>query len=508
MTFSFAALFSGPSRKRWAALVAGAALVLSFAPYELVWLAPLSLATLILLWDSTTSRQAFWIGYCFGLGLFTAGTYWLYISLNILGGLWPPMALLLMFGLIAVMALYVALSGSLAVWLTPAGGFLRWVIVVPASWVLMEWLRGWLFTGFPWMSVGYSQIETPLGALAPVVGVYGVSAVTVFYGGLIVSVVQEGAFVRRLTAIVVSALGLAGLLALEPVEWSVAEQKELQVTLVQGAVPQELKWLPAQLEPTLELYQRLSFEQVPRDLYIWPEAAVPAFPFEIPDFLQNLNDKLHSQGSQLFTGILTYDIERGEYRNTLWALGGEEGMYFKRHLVMFGEYFPLPDFAKRLLRIMNLPSESISAGAANQALLVVKGIPVAATICYEIAFGAEQLQFFPAAQLLVNVSNDGWFGDSIAPHQHLQIGQMRARETGRYLLRATNTGVTAVVDAQGRVISRLPQFEPGVINANVRAYSGATPYISFGNWPVVSGAVLLLLVAFLLRRYLPAASIR
>jgi apolipoprotein N-acyltransferase len=200
-----------------------------------------------------------------------------------------------------------------------------------------------------------------------------------------------------------------------------------------------------------------------------------------------------STDTQLFAGILTYDPKLGEYKNTLWAMGAEEGMYFKRHLVAFGEYFPLPDFAKRILRIMNLPSESIMPGAADQPLLLAKGVPVAVTICYEIAFAAEQLAFFPAAQLMVNVSNDAWFGNSIAPHQHLQIGQMRALETGRYLLRATNTGITAIVDPRGKVTDRIPQFEPGVLNAVVQPYLGATPFVTMGNWPLI--VVLFLITA-------------
>jgi len=495
---SLAAVFSGPARKRWVAFVAGCALVLSFQPFALVWLAPLSLACLILLWEGTTPRQAGWIGYCYGLGLFTAGTYWLYVSLNILGGLWPPVALFMMACLIAVLAIYVALTGYLAVRIVPGSGLLRWLLIIPAVWTLTEWLRGWLFTGFPWLSVGYSQVETPLGALAPVLGVYGVTWASVVCAGVVVCLVQA-AFVTRLVVFVLSVLAFMGLTSLADMEWTRAADRELRVTLVQGAVPQELKWKPQQLEPTLELYQSLSNSQGDRDLIIWPEAAIPALPFEVPEFLLGLNEQMVSTDTQLFAGILTYDPKLGEYKNTLWAMGAEEGMYFKRHLVAFGEYFPLPDFAKRILRIMNLPSESIMPGAADQPLLLAKGVPVAVTICYEIAFAAEQLAFFPAAQLMVNVSNDAWFGNSIAPHQHLQIGQMRALETGRYLLRATNTGITAIVDPRGKVTDRIPQFEPGVLNAVVQPYLGATPFVTMGNWPLIVVLFLITAVAGLPR---------
>jgi apolipoprotein N-acyltransferase len=278
------------------------------------------------------------------------------------------------------------------------------------------------------------------------------------------------------------------LLALQPLagaRWTQPAAGELNVTLVQGAIPQDRKWRADQLQPTLALYRRLSLEVDDQDLIVWPEAAIPAFPFEVSDFITELRAELRRRNTQLLTGILTYDAERGQYLNTLWALGAEGGEYHKRHLVMFGEYFPLPEFAKRWLRIMNLPSEDIAAGASEQPLLTAQGVPLATTICYEIAFAAEQLPFISRAQLLVNVSNDAWFGDSIAPHQHLQISQMRAREAGRYLLRATNTGITAVIDPAGRVLERLPQFEPGVIRMPVLPYSGATPYARFGNWPVL-----------------------
>ncbi|TDJ42528.1 MAG: apolipoprotein N-acyltransferase [Gammaproteobacteria bacterium] len=500
MSFSLTRIFSGPARKRWVAFIAGSGLVLSFQPFALIWLAPLSLACLILLWEGTTPRQAGWIGYCYGLGLFTAGTYWLYISLNILGGLWPPIALFMMACLIAALAGYVALTGYLAVRIGPASGLTRWLIVIPAVWTLTEWLRGWLFTGFPWLSVGYSQVETPLGALAPLTGVYGVTWITLVCAGVVVCLVQ-GAYIARVIVFVLSALALMGLLNLQAIAWTQGNEPELQVLLVQGAVPQELKWAPQQLQPTLDLYQKLSNGAGEHDLIIWPEAAIPALPYEVPEFLQNLNEQMVSTDTQLFTGILTYDIELGEYKNTLWAMGAEEGKYFKRHLVAFGEYFPLPDFAKKIMRIMNLPSESIMSGADNQPLLLVKGVPVAATICYEIAFGAEQLQFFPKAQLMVNVSNDAWFGDSIAPHQHLQIGQMRALETGRYLLRVTNTGITAIVDPHGRVTERIPQFEPGVIDAVVQPYVGATPFVRVGNWPIIAGLFLVTAIAGLFRYF-------
>lgn len=477
------------------AFLSGALLVLAFAPFGIAWLAPVLLAFLILLWEGATPGEAARTGFAFGFGFFVAGTYWLYISLNILGGLWPPLALLMMLGLVVAMAAYIAATGWVAVWLVPATSpWMRWVLAVPSAWVLFEWLRGWLFTGFPWLSIGYAFGDTLLGAYAPVAGVYGISWLILLLAGLLVTLLQ-GTRTHRFVAATLVCMLLIVAMWLSRLEWTQPAGAELRVSMVQGAVPQELKWRPEQLQPTLDLYNEYSFAQEPQDLIIWPEAAIPALSFEIPEFLDALQERLEARDTRLFTGILTYDLDRGQYLNTLWALGAEPGMYHKRHLVAFGEYFPLPDFATRWLRIMNLPSESIAKGASNQALLTVKGVPVAATICYELAFGAEQLGYLKQAQLLVNVSNDGWFGDSIAPHQHLQIGQMRARETGRFLLRATNTGITAVVAPDGRILQRLPQFESGVLNAVVVPMARSTPYIRWGNAPVLGLSAALLLVA-------------
>ena len=474
---------AGARSGRILAFIAGALLVAAFAPFGLYWLAPLATALLLLLWEAATPRQAAWSGFCFGAGLFVAGTWWLYISLNILGGLWPPIAILLMFGLVMIMAAYIALTGYLTVRLAPAGP-LRWLLIFPAVWTLTEWLRGWFLTGFPWMSLGYSQAESLAGAIAPVAGVYGVTWFVIILAGLLAAAVRlapkQAAWP---VAGIILLLALVSLL--DKRDWTLATGDPLQVRLVQGAIPQERKWLPEQLQPTLNLYRELSNGDTNPDLIVWPEAAVPALPFEVRDFLDGLHGEMVERDTQLFLGILTFDSKNGEFFNTLWAIGDEQGKYYKRHLVPFGEYFPVPEFVRKVLRLMNLPSEDIAAGEEGQEPLFVKGVPVAPTICYEIAYGSEQLEFFPQARLLVNVSNDAWFGDTIAPYQHLQINQFRARETGRYLLRATNTGITTVIGPDGRVIDRIPQFEPGYVEASVYPHTGNPPYLRLGNWPVL-----------------------
>jgi apolipoprotein N-acyltransferase len=492
--------FAGPENARWIALVAGALLVPAFAPFGWYWIAPLPLACLLFLWEKATPRQAAWIGFSFGVGLFAAGTWWLYISLNILGGLWPPLALLMMLVFVIALASFAAMAGYVVVHFSQGNSATRWLLVFPASWALAEWLRGWVLTGFPWMSIGYSQTESALGAIAPLAGVYGVTWVTVLLAGALVACLA-GNTRQRFTGLGVIVCTAGITIVLHKQIWTQDTGRDFHVRLVQGAIPQEKKWLPEQLEPTLNLYRDLSISEEPLDLIIWPEAAIPALPYEVEEFLQSLHDEMVARDTQLFTGILTYDIDNDQFLNTLWALGEEESQYYKRHLVAFGEYFPVPDFIRRIMRLINLPSESISPGNDAQKPLYAKGVPVAPTICYEIAFGAEQLGFFPEAQLLVNVSNDAWFGDTIAPHQHLQINQFRARETGRYMLRTTNTGITAVINPAGHVEQRIPQFEPGALNATVRPFVGQTPYTRFGNWLPVTGMLLLVAAgAWLARR--------
>ena len=490
-----------PAAARWVALLAGMSLVLAFAPFGLYWLPPIALAILLWLIDPLDPRTGARIGFFFSLGTFVAGTWWLYISLNILGGLWPPFAVLLMLGLVLIMSCYGALTAWLMLRLTVPGS-LRWLVVFPAVWTLLEWLRGWVLSGFPWMSLGYSQVDSPLGAIAPVAGVYGVSWLVALLAGFVCGLLF-GSARQRLHAVLANLLVVAVVTLAASVDWTGPAGDALQVRLVQGAVPQEEKWKADNLMPTLDLYRELSQSDDPLDLIIWPEAAIPALQFEVSDYVDKLHAEMVDRETQLLTGMLKFDIERDEFLNTLWAFGAETGEYHKRHLVPFGEYFPVPAFVRKVMRLMNLPSEDISPGGDDQLPLLAKGVPIAPTICYEAAYGAEQNLFFPAAQLMVNISNDAWFGDTIAPHQHLQINRFRSLETGRYMLRATNTGLTAVIDPRGRVIGALPQFEPGALDATVIPQSGSTPYMRFGNWLIVIVLLSLLGIAAAARRFSP-----
>lgn len=480
---------------RGLALLAGAALPLAFAPFGWWWLAAPLLALQFLLMLPVGPRERALRGFWFGAGCFAAGTWWLYISIHDFGGASPPFAVAVCGLLILVMALYLALWGFLCglAGRACAPGW-QLLAVYPATWVLVEWLRGWLFSGFPWLSLGYGQMDGPLQAWAPVAGVHGVSLVVLGLAGGLATLVAGAARERLAALVLLLALG-AGTLLAERSSWVAPSGSPLTVALVQGGISQDRKWQLEELESTKALYRDRTVELDGADLIIWPEAAIPALAHEAQDYLAALRELARARDQQIILGILTFDFSTGEFRNSLLNLGEAGGVYHKRHLVPFGEYFPVPDFVRNFLRLMNLPYQDITAGLPGQPPLMAGGIAIAPTICYEDVFGTELREFLPSAGLLVNVSNDGWFGDSIAPHQHLEMARFRALEAGRYMLRSTNTGITAIIDPAGRVVARAPQFHAEVLTGQVRPYAGATPWVRFGNWPVLAACGLLLAAA-------------
>ncbi len=487
-------------------LLAGAVLPLAFAPFGWFWLAPLSYAVLIYVWKDVPGGRGFGLGFVYGCASFGGGTYWTYIAVREMGGAPIAVALFLTVGLTMVCAAFVGAAGFIAArWFKTSGASAR-LVTLPALFVLCEWARGWMFTGFGWLSAGYSQTSSWLMGYAPVLGLHAMSWAVLVTAGALVTIFEATVaraptrtrYAGVLAAVLAVAVIWGGGLAARSHRWTVPQARAISVALLQGSIEQDLKWKPEQLKDTLALYARLTTQNFGTDLIVLPEAAVPTLIDYVGDYVDGLRKASARRGSTVLLGILRADPESKGEQNVVVALTQPTQTYVKRHLVPFGEYFPVPSFIRSWMRLMNLPYTDITAGAPNQPLLDAAGQKIAVTICYEDVFGAEQLRYLPEATLLVDVSNDAWFGDSIAPHQHLQIAQVRAAEVGRYLLRATNTGVTAVVDDMGRVEATLPQFEPAVLKATVRGFEGATPYARVGNWAVV----LLALGAALMR--LPA----
>jgi apolipoprotein N-acyltransferase len=472
------------------AIAAGALLPVAFAPAGWWPVAMLSPLALFLFWRGASPGRAARLGFLYGFAAFLAGTWWTFVSVHEFGRAPAVLAVFLTVALAALMAAYYALLGwAAARWLPPAG-IMRWLVGLPAAWVLLEWVRGWFLSGFPWLSLGYSQTDSVLGALAPLGGVYGLSWACALAAGALATVILED-LPRRAAAIAVLFALFAAAGAADRQGWTRPAGAPLQAAMIQGAVGQDEKWLETQLEPTRELYLGLTEPYWGKDLLIWPEAALPSLLHQEIGFLEALDARAREEDSELLLGILERDSRDGRYYNTLVSLGGEPEIYRKRQLVPFGEYFPVPGFVREVMRMMSLPYSDISPGRPDPGPMTLAGVPVAPTICYEDAFGAQQRVFFPAARLLVNVSNDAWFGDTVAPFQHLQIARMRAMETGRWMLRATNNGITAVIDPDGRVVQRSLQFEAAVVVGEVVPMQGMTPWLRLGDLPLAGAAALL-----------------
>lgn len=474
-----------PTHASLAAFLLGAATVLGFAPFGLAPLPFFSLAGLLYLWQgAATPRRSAGFGFAFGLGLFLAGASWVYVSLHQFGAMPAPLAAIATLLFCAFLALFPALVGYLqAQFDRPVA--IKQLLLIPALWALSEWLRDWIFTGFPWLSLGYSQAASPLGGYAPLTGVFGLSWLVWLCAGLLLALMRAGERAAALTAL---ALLFGVGYGLKQVEWTQPQGAPVTVNLLQGNIPQELKWDEARFAATVQLYRHMTEGSAAR-LTILPETAIPRFLDLLdPELLRSLAQSARSRGGDLIIGLPVREAT-GRYYNSVLGLGASPTQrYDKIHLVPFGEFIP-PGFGW-VLSVLKIPLTDFSRGSAEQAPLTLAGQKIAVNICYEDAFGEEIIRSLPEATLLVNVSNVAWFGDSLAPHQHLQIAQLRALETGRTMLRATNTGMTAIIDHHGNIAAVLPEFTQGALNGSAQGRGGATPYVRWGNAPVVALALL------------------
>jgi apolipoprotein N-acyltransferase len=483
------ALLQSPHAAIAAALVAGALTVAGYAPLAVFPLPFLTLAGLLLLWRSAaTPRAAFRMGFAFGAGLFGVGVSWVYVSLHDFGMMPATLAAMGTLAFCAILALYPAAAGWCLARLQ-FGRLASALFAFPALWTLFEWLRGWIFTGVSWLALGYSQVDSPLAGFAPVVGTYGVSFVTALCAGLLVVVVTGSGKARLAGGVaLVLAFGLGQLL--KQMNWTSPQGAPLKVALLQGNIPQDLKFQADRYAATLAIYKRL-VEASEGQLIVLPETAIPRFLDAVdPGYLRDIARIAVERRADVLIGVPIRDPD-GRYFNSVISVGTSPSQrYDKSHLVPFGEFVP-PGFSW-IVKTFAIPLTDFSLGPENPKPLALAGQLVAPNICWEDAFGEEIIRQLPQATLLANVSNVAWFGDSLAPAQHLQISRMRALETGRTMLRATNTGVTAIIDPRGRVVARLPQFTEGILTGEVQGYVGASPYVKSGNTPIVLVCVVLL----------------
>lgn len=482
----------------------GALAVAGFAPIGGWPLPILSLAGLFWWVRAASPPTAFLAGWGYGLGLFLVGVSWVFVSLSTYGGLPAPLAGVATLLFCAFIALYPAMALWLGVRLVatplqaftlspappPSRGRGLW-LALPAAWVLLEWARGWFLTGFPWLALGYSQVPaSPLAGFAPVLGVYGVSLAVALIAGLFAS--------RRANLMTLGVLLLVGGFGLQQVAWTRPAGPPVSVALLQGNVPQEMKFRPEKIAATLRDYARQAFATDAR-LVILPETAVPVFRSNVPaGYLELLAGHVKQRGGDLLVG-LPENTPSGEYYNAVASFGASpEGNYRKHHLVPFGEFVP---FGFRwLVDMMSIPLGDFSKGAAGQGPIAAGGERLAVNVCYEDAFGEERIHAAREATLLANVSNDAWFGNSLSPRQHLQIGAMRSLEAGRWQLRANNTGITAILDEQGRVRAELAPFTQATLTGTAQGRTGQTPYLRWGNVPALVIIAALLALAFLISR--------
>ena len=461
------------------AMLAGSAAVTGFEPIGLAPVTIIALAVLAWLWRQTPNpRRAADLGLVFGLGFFGAGVSWVYVSLHDFGMMPAPLAALATALFCAFLALFPAAVGYLQAHLR-AGPASTLLLAVPSLWVLAEWLRAWVFTGFPWLSIGYSQTDTPLAGFAPITGVFGLSLAVALSGGLLALAASGGRTLRiRATG------GLIALFAsgwgLQQMAWTSPSGPPVTVALAQGNVPQSLKFEEGRYATTLETYRRLVEGSAAR-LVVLPETAIPRFLDMVnPDYLRALEGSMRARGADLLLGA-PLRVRGGAYYNSMVSLGvSAPQVYSKRHLVPFGEFVPAG--FSWVLQILRIPLSDFDRGRADQKPFALgEHLQVAVNICYEDAFGDEIARQLPQATLLVNASNVAWFGNSLAPAQHLQISRVRAMETGLAMLRATNTGETAIIDERGRVTARLPPFTEGLLQGTAQPFTGATPFVRMGD---------------------------
>ena len=478
-----------------AALLAGALLPLGLSPFDYWPVALLGPACLFWVTWGATRRCILWRFYLFNVGMFATGISWIFVSINVYGGASEFLAgflvalFVLLYSLVCLPQAMIYGTWFQSNRLAAAAGFM-------GLWVLQEWFRGWFLTGFPWLFLGYSVMETPLANFAPILGVFGVSlaacACSVFVA--LVAISRRATPLIPLLAIVILGYSM-GFIEHTRSETSIA------VSLVQGNVDQHTKWRADRRVPILNQYLSASQSEWGRDLVVWPEAAITIFRDNGTRLLSKIDQDLQEVGTTLLTGIPDRN-KSGGFENTVLAVGDGSGQYIKRRLVPFGEYVPLESILRGLIRFFDLPMSRNTPGPSQQPPLLAGDLRLSVSICYEVVYPDIVRQSTVLADLLVTVSNDTWFGSSIGPWQHLQMARMRALENGRSMVRATNNGVTALIDYQGRVLDTLPQFERGVLRGDVDIRTGTTPFNRFGSLPVLCMSYLLHLAGLWLPRRL------
>ena len=478
------------------AFALGALSVLGFAPFYIFPIPIFAIAGLCYLWLKTSTPAGAWLlGFSYGLGLYCVGIYWIYISLHDFGGMPWWFAGFSTLCLCAFMALFVGLVGYF-------GKRLGWLwLSIPVLWGLSDWIRSWIFTGFPWLTMGYSQVpHSPLAGYMPLVGVYGVSVIAVLVAALIAVWLTKPSLIFKRNSIAAFTLIIVAGNVLKVVEWTTPIGAPISVAFVQGNIAQDTKWSPEKAQSTIDQYLSMAKASTAK-LIILPETALPVISSQLdPNVKSALTAHAKQNNGDIIVGMVEFNENTNEYFNSALSFGSAPTqIYSKNHLVPFGEFIPLKQVFGWIYRDwLNMPLSDLSRGGTQQKPMNLVGQKVAVNICYEDVFGEEIIHQLPEATLLVNISNDAWYGKSYAAHQHMQFSQARALETGRMMLRATNTGATAAIDPKGYVLAHAPHDVQITLDVTAQGYTGSTPYIRWGNWPFI--VFCFAAIAFVIRR--------
>ncbi|NMP17628.1 apolipoprotein N-acyltransferase [Thalassotalea sp. Y01] len=471
--------------------LSGALATLAFAPYG-YW--PLALLSVVLWFSQVhqqSARRASQLSYAWGFGYFSFGISWVHVSIEQFGGMPLLASLFLMLLLCGYLAIYPALSGWLAAKLTGQNKVNLMVLAI--SWLVTEYLRSFVLTGFPWLSIGYSQIDSPFAALAPIMGEVGISVMVMLScASLCLLIVKP----KHKLAIISLVLIAVSLIVSPQFSFTQSTGDSFTTALVQGNIKQELRWDDEAEQNIIDLYINNSSDLYKdHDVVIWPEAAIPRVEPLAQETLRYVNEQAHLNDSSLITGIINYNLENRQFYNSIIVMGnksqgddkggyyfGNSNQYSKHHLLPIGEFVPFGDLLRPIAPFFNLPMSSFSRGDFVQTNLQANDIRLLPLICFEIVFPNQlSANLRDHTDAILTISNDAWFGDSHGPHQHLEIARMRALEFAKPVIRATNNGLTAVIDHHGQIIADVPQFTESILSTSVNKVSGQTLYGEYGK---------------------------
>ncbi len=480
----------------WMALLAGAILALAFAPLHIYSFAFLSPALLCYLWIKSTPKQASWLGFLFGLGFFGVGVSWVSVSIHNFGNVAMWLTWLVTLGFVAFLSLFILIPGyCFSRFFSHKPLAIQCLCVFPALWLISEYLRSVLLTGLPWLLLGYSQTVSFLQGYAPIFGTYGLSLCAVFLAGSLTLLLLSRTLTERLIGLSVILLTVIPSWFLHGKVWAHAKGDAIKASLIQGNFDQFLKWDSHTLQTILDTYLKLSKDNLDSQIIVWPEAAIPYYPSQLPNYMDQINTLGQEHNITFILGAPTFEKSTQRYFNSLFMMGNQQGQYNKQRLVPFGEYTPWGAVINPFLASFSIPMSNFSPGNSDQPSLTGKHFTIAPFICYEIIYPQFVIKHINNNDLIVVINDDGWFGRSMALSQHLQMAQMAAQETNRYVLFCSNTGITAIINPLGEVLNTAPIDQQAVVSGTVYAMQGKTPLMDWGYYPVMTLTLLLLLLA-------------